>query len=117
MIFSDIENYKKERDSYPEALQKALDFILDNDLENMESGKYEIQGDDIFANVDNKTTKLFQNAHSEVHNTYIDIHYTIIGHERLGFALRQEGEGILEDNLEAKDVLFLRRLITRVFYR
>ncbi len=44
---------------YPEALQKGIDWLRNNDLKAMEAGTYEIEGRDIYAMIQEVTTKPF----------------------------------------------------------
>ena len=106
MIFSNLEIYKNNKNKYPEVFQKALDYLVDNDIVNMAPGEYEIQGRDIYVKVLETKTKKIEDASPEVHNKYIDIQCTFIGSEKMGFAVKEDGVGIKKDNLEAKDILY-----------
>ena len=52
--------------------------------EKFETGKYEIDGEEIYAFVQNYDTKLKENSVFEGHKNYIDIQYIIEGCEMLG---------------------------------
>ena len=54
----------------------------------MPDGRYEIDGDDVFANIAHGRTA--QNTpNAEAHDVYIDIQFLIEGHELIGVAQRE----------------------------
>lgn len=61
--------------------EKAFDFIKAAVADNMPVGKYEIDGDDLYASVQAYDSKLAANAKFEGHNRYIDIQYIVSGEE------------------------------------
>ena len=60
----------------------GFEWLKNTDLENIEDGKYEILGDDVFANVQTYETK--EDAPFEAHRNYIDIQYMVNGTENIG---------------------------------
>jgi YhcH/YjgK/YiaL family protein len=97
-----------EENIYPEAIMKGLKYIQDTDFSAMEFGKYEIEGEDIFAFYVELDTKTFEVAQAEVHDEYLDIQYLMKGKEMIGFAQRDESNVVDEDMLEEKDLLFYK---------
>ena len=69
-------------------LQKALDFLVNSNFADMQDGRYEIDGDDIFANIAHGMTA-HDTPNAEAHNAYIDIQYLIEGFELIGVAQRE----------------------------
>lgn len=61
-------------------------FLKNSDLEHMEVGRYEIDGDDIYAMIQKQTTAAPENKKAESHYKYIDIQYLICGEEMQGVA-------------------------------
>lgn len=61
-----------------EALKKLIS-------ENAEVGKYEIDGTNIYAMVQEYETKPFSEKKFEIHKEYIDIQYIVSGKEAMGF--------------------------------
>lgn len=94
---------------YPAALQKAIDWLKNNDLEAMEAGTYEIEGRDIYAMVQEITTKPVEERRAEKHDIYLDIQYIVSGIERMGYVPYTGSEEILE-NPEGKDACFYKNL-------
>ena len=59
MFFSSITaDYTKM--GYPKAIVRALDFLKNTDLKALPGGRHAIEGDMIYANVDDVETKLFE---------------------------------------------------------
>jgi len=70
-----------------ESLDKALYFISNTNLQNLDVGKYHINSDDLFYIVDEYKTKPSDEGKLEAHKKYIDIHVVISGSELIGHAL------------------------------
>lgn len=68
-----------------EKFQKGLEFLKNTDMKNLENGKYEIEGDEIFVSVQDYTSKPLSDGKFEAHKRYADIQFIIKGEERLGF--------------------------------
>jgi len=63
-------------------LKIGFEWLKSVDLKSIESGKYYIDGEKVYANVQEYETKT--NAKYEVHRKYIDIQYMIQGEELVG---------------------------------
>ena len=73
MFFSSIHaDYTKM--GYPAAIIRALDFIKNTDLQALPGGRHAIEGDMMYANVDDVETKLFETTKPETHKNYIEGH-------------------------------------------
>ena len=83
MIFDNIKNAKMYYGVNPK-FEKAFEFIQKAVEEKLEVGKYEIDGKEIFALVQNYDSKLEENSAFEGHENYIDIQYVIEGSEMMG---------------------------------
>lgn len=85
MIFDDLENLANYGIFKTDATKKICDFIasLDGDLED---GKHEIDGDDIYANVQGYTTKDFGSSDLEMHKEYVDIQLLLVGEEAIYYS-------------------------------
>jgi YhcH/YjgK/YiaL family protein len=67
-------------------LRQSFQFLINTDLNNLESGKYEIDGTHIFALVQEYTTKPKEKGLWEAHRNYLDIQYIVKGLESFGYA-------------------------------
>lgn len=106
MIFSSI--YAKDNvEKYPKAIQTALEYLKANDFTTMETGVYEIQGKDIYAQVMDAQTAPGDTKRPEVHEKYIDVQFLASGKERLGFTF-DTGSYEVDERLEDKDLIFYK---------
>ncbi len=85
MILDKIENYKLYA-NISNRINIAFDYLLNTDLEKIESGKHLIDGENIFALVQEYDTKEKEEGKLEGHYKYIDIQYVIKGVELMGVA-------------------------------
>ena len=75
-----VENYKAAHPRFKTAFNALKKFIS----ENAEVGKYEIDGENVFAMVQEYETKTLDNGKFEMHKKYIDIQYIVSGKELMG---------------------------------
>ncbi len=90
MIYDTFEN----ADNYfnvGEPLRKALDFAKSFD-QSQPDGRYEIDGDNIFANVMSYTTKAAEELKFEGHKTHIDVQLLLEGEELMDVYLGRDLE-------------------------
>jgi YhcH/YjgK/YiaL family protein len=85
--------------------QKAFTFITDPELLLLDNGKYEIDGDNVFALVSEYKTKDEIDGKFEAHRKYIDIQFLAKGTELIGYAPFNNQKLITEYN-EEKDIAF-----------
>lgn len=69
-----------------EKLATALRYLQNADISNVKPGKYEIDGSNIYALVQQYETKPRENGFWEAHRRYIDVQYIIKGVELIGYA-------------------------------
>ncbi len=87
-------------------IKTALDFLCKSDFSLMESGRHDIDGDHIFALVQQYESKAPAEGVWEAHRRYIDVQYIASGEEIMGVApvsTLTESKAYQHD----KDVLFL----------
>lgn len=106
MIFDKLKNAKQYY-SLGEKMQKGFEFLQNNDLKNLADGRYEILGDEIYANVQSLVSKNPDLKKWEVHRDYIDIQYVISGKEKMGYGLLNDFSDVVEEYSKEKDVEFL----------
>lgn len=103
MFFTNIKLSKKYN-YLNEKFLKAYDWLESHDLNSLPAGKYEIDGGDVFANVQEYTTLPVDEKKFEAHDKFFDIQYLIEGVEFFGICDR-EGLKVKEAKPE-NDVLF-----------
>jgi len=91
MIIDTIQNASKYYSTHP-LFAKAFEYIRSADLDSIEMGKYEIDGDDLKAIFSAKVgmTAEASVAKFECHNNHIDIQLCIHGVEQIGWKPREK---------------------------
>ena len=84
MIFDSIENANIYA-NLGESFEKALHFLRNNDFAEMEEGRVDIDGDEVFALVQKYKTIDPENGKWEAHRQYADIQFIAKGSEDFGF--------------------------------
>lgn len=84
MILDSLENLKSYA-KLSDNMAKAIDFILNTDLEKLPLGRNEVCGDDIFANVMEAQPRTKEEAPIEIHRKYIDIQIPLTADEVMGY--------------------------------
>ena len=104
MIFDDIHFRAMYEDMHP-GFRAAFDFLEKAVQEDLPVGRYEIDGDKIYASVQEYTPKRPEEARFEAHRRYIDIQYIQRGMELMILSSPAYAEPITEYD-EEKDVIF-----------
>ena len=65
--------------------ETALNWMLRDDVKGLEPGRYDVDGDEVFAMVQTYTTLPTEQAKAEAHIKYADIQYVLSGCERFGY--------------------------------
>lgn len=68
------------------AWQKAFEFLSGSDLQTLALGRHDLDGDRLFALVQEYTTKSPADCRWEAHQRYGDLQYVVSGTERIGVA-------------------------------
>jgi len=70
--------------------QKGFQFLQNTDLSSLKAGRIELDGANLFALVQEYTTRTLEESVWEAHRNYIDIQYMVSGVEKMGFANLEE---------------------------
>ena len=70
--------------------KKAFQFLSRNDLKCLPPGKYEIDGESVFAIIVNDSGRKKEDGLLEIHRKYIDIQYVLSGTDDMGWKPRQQ---------------------------
>jgi len=104
MILDSLQNarlYEKMHPSFP----KAFEYLINTDFSVLENGKYEIEGNTIFAMVNRYETKPAESLKWEAHKKYIDIQLVVSGEEKIGVQAREKMNPVTDYDGET-DVYF-----------
>ena len=104
VILDRLSNAELYRNMSPR-LWQGLEFLRSAPLLELDVGRVEIDGDRLYANVQEYTTKLAAECQYEAHRKYCDIQVVATGSERIGWAhLAQMQESVVYS--ADKDVAF-----------
>jgi len=67
-------------------IRKALDYLAQTDFSALAPGRYEIEGDRVYALVQHYNTRLREKGLWEAHRRYIDVQFVSSGIESMGYA-------------------------------
>jgi YhcH/YjgK/YiaL family protein len=106
MIFGNVHSIHEIQRWLPAPLQKAITLLRETDFSTLALGRHELDGEDIFFQVIDLTTKPLAETKPEVHRTYIDVQFLVRGREKIGFAVDTGRNKVSEDLLAERDLLF-----------
>ena len=104
MIKDNIKNAAKYF-SLSDDIKKALLYLLNTDFTSMKAGRYYIDGDSMYVNVDEYETRVSDRI--EAHRKYIDIQYMVKGKENMGVSAIDNLSPITEYDAD-KDIIFYK---------
>lgn len=110
MIFGHKNDIEKLLPYLSEDLRKALEYLAATDFSKVADGRYVLEGEKMYANVENYTTADRSTKKPEAHNKYIDVQYLDKGTEKIYFAPRTAGVKVVEDYAEERDLLFFENI-------
>jgi YhcH/YjgK/YiaL family protein len=112
MIIDKLDKAGMYTDMHP-LFSKAFGFLQQKDLAKTEEGKYVLEGEKLFAMVQEYAPRIFEDCKLEAHRKYIDIQYIISGEEQIGVALL--GDQYSKDGYIAeKDIIFYEGKVSRI---
>ena len=85
MIVTNIQNLNRYLSLHP-LFKKAFDWISSTDLAGLPVGKLVLEGDSLFANVQEYKTRPVEESFFEAHRRYIDIQFLAAGSEKIACA-------------------------------
>ncbi|MDG6895015.1 YhcH/YjgK/YiaL family protein [Volucribacter amazonae] len=91
---------------YPSAVQKALRFLQQTDFDQLEVGRYELEGDKIYVQVLDLQTQSAEQNLPEVHRHYLDVQYLHSGIEKIGVVADNGNNPVAQPYDTKRDILF-----------
>ncbi|MDX1965845.1 MAG: YhcH/YjgK/YiaL family protein [Planctomycetaceae bacterium] len=88
------------------SLRTALDYVQSSDFARMDDGRYNLEGDHLFAIVSRYQTKPLGHAVWESHRKYIDVQVMVQGTERMGYVPLDRAPEIKTPYDAGRDVIF-----------
>ena len=88
-----------------ERINKAFAYLKQTHFSKLELGKYEIDGNNIFALVNEYNTKDISEGKLEAHKKYIDVQFVTKGSELMGYS-PLEDQKVIDEYNEQNDITF-----------
>ncbi|MCE1187528.1 MAG: YhcH/YjgK/YiaL family protein [Ignavibacteria bacterium] len=104
MITGNLSHFKRYLSIHPSFIL-AEDFLSRARASTPEQGRYDIEGDNIYAMVSTATGKNREDAKPEAHRIYIDIHCVLNGREEIGIIGTDNCKRILSPYDSEKDFI------------
>ena len=105
MIFDSLKNSEVYNSLNPR-FARAFEYLKTTDLASLTAGIHEIDGRNIYVNVQERALKRPEEARLEVHNQYIDIQVVVRGRETFGWSERSSCTHPDGEFDNEKDILF-----------
>ncbi|MDR1784079.1 MAG: YhcH/YjgK/YiaL family protein [Dysgonamonadaceae bacterium] len=112
----DKKEWETHYEKFPERWSVAFKFLNDNDLSALPTGRYELDGKNVYVNVMEYETRSISESPMEAHREYIDIQYIISGEENIGLTKLQNTINPTEYD-DVKDILFMEPEKPETFHK
>lgn len=106
MIYGQLENMAHEISVVPGIVLEGLRFLEGKDFASLPAGRIDIDGDRVFALVQDYRTKPETEVRPEAHSRYLDIQFIDSGCKKIGFASSTDAPPAVEDYSEERDIRF-----------
>lgn len=110
MIIGSIHDEDMEGIVFSPAMERALSYLRETDFSKMKDGRYEIDGDRIYATVQRYKTKPEHECRPESHRRYADVQFVAEGQEIIGWCAFTPALKVAESYNEEKDITFYEKL-------
>lgn len=110
MIIGNINDAALVGASCPKALARALAYLRETDFSKLADGRYALDADRMYAEVQRYTTQSAAVCRPEAHRRYADVQFVAEGAEAIGWCAFSPALRVAEPYDEAKDVAFYERL-------
>ncbi|PKE32411.1 YhcH/YjgK/YiaL family protein [Rahnella sp. AA] len=106
MISGNITHWNKEKPAFHAVFSQVIDYIKNNDLASLATGKYPVIEDKLICIIQSYPTIELSESRPESHVQFIDLQYLIEGEEIIGFSTLSPSSRIVEDNAHANDMIY-----------
>jgi YhcH/YjgK/YiaL family protein len=104
-MIKDSMKYIEKYRGLGENISLAIDYLIKTDFSKLSPGRYEINGDMVFASVSQYETRMLEQGKWEAHKKYLDIQYIVEGNELIGYTSIDNLEK-RQDYDETRDIFF-----------
>jgi biofilm protein TabA len=105
MILDSLENATRYHNLHP-GFRQGFEFLARPNLAALDSGKYELNGEQVFALVNRDPGRGRAGARLEAHRKYIDIQFLVAGSEEIGWRPTCECHQLTDPYDPSRDIMF-----------
>ncbi len=106
MYLSHIATLDRDAARLPDDIRRGLRFLAGTDINSLPAGRVDIDGDRMFALIQDYDTVPKAEKRPESHARYIDIQYVARGREAIGYAPLAGDNPVEENFFDSRDVQF-----------
>ena len=110
MITTDLKHITELLPNVDGPVKKALAALKDVDFSKWDKARYEIDGDNIFALVNNYDTEPVSARRPEKHFKYTDIQIVLAGSEKIGYCPFKPSYKETENKKDSNDIVFYEKV-------
>lgn len=110
MVIGNIAGEKPSDVEYPAVIGRALTYLRETDFTKVADGRYELDGDRMYADVQRYMTVPDEELRPEAHRRYLDIQFIAEGEEYIGWCAFSPAMKPTAPYDEEKDIMFFERL-------
>ncbi len=110
MIIGSIHDEDMEGIAFSPAMERALSYLRETDFSKLKDGRYEIDGDRIYATVSRYQSKPESECRPESHRKYADVQFMAEGQEFIGWCAFTPALKESTPYDEEKDIVFYEKL-------
>ncbi len=93
----------------PAQIAAAIQHLRDTDYSTMEPGKYPIDGEQMFALVQDPITQEWESGFPEFHARYTDVQYLLSGEEAIAYLPPNPQAQVRDNFLAERDIAFVQQ--------
>ncbi|UVI30018.1 YhcH/YjgK/YiaL family protein [Paenibacillus spongiae] len=106
MIYSNLANYEYEKATFPAPVRRAIDRLLDMDLDALPAGRHEFGEPGMYLLINEVTTQPKEHVKPESHLVHTDLQLLLTGRERMVVAKLSASLEPEDDRFAAQDIAF-----------
>lgn len=106
MFVGSLQRWGKESVSLHPAFARAMALFLQKGGAALPLGRHELEGGDIYVNVEEGETRPPEQRRFEMHRAFVDVQIVLEGEERMDCAVVPPTEPALEEDFEGRDIAF-----------
>ncbi|MBM7566621.1 YhcH/YjgK/YiaL family protein [Paenibacillus sacheonensis] len=106
MIYSDMNNWEQEKDTFPAGVRRAIERLQGMDLDALPAGRHEFGEEGMYLLVNEPDTRPWNEVQPETHLLHTDIQLLLSGREQMRVAKVSEEQIIVDNRYDTQDIAF-----------